>query len=434
MASLIKRRREAPFSLPGFYRLALLAGFAGLVLARLPHIAEQGGRFWAEEGVFYFRNAMNLPWWRAWFAVLPDYINLVPALGTWLALRLGGIAHAPLVTGLIALCVQALPPGIILTHDFPWRRSWLGCLVAVALCALPPVTGEVWLNTITSQFHLALAAALILAAPARRGRLLLFDAVVLGLASLSGPATTFLMPLFLLRAAVTRGKADIALGSIVFAGFCIQAALFFAYPQPLRDGNLSLPELCAAVSLHVVTLEFAGFRAALLLSGWMLRQYAGHGFLWPGLLIVFLFYAALIWIITGCRRHAPALSLLLGAQILFSFISFDKAIGGGFIHLMDVIGGQRYAFAPMVLTGLILTGGACAASGLRRAFCVAALCLGIFTALRDFRAGTELFAEGPDWAGQIAQWRHNPQMVLHVWPAGWVMTLPPPDRSAFYNF
>ncbi|MGE4482524.1 hypothetical protein [Acidocella sp.] len=403
----------------------LLAGFAVLVLARLPNILLQGGRFWAEEGVVYFSHAWSHPWWQAWFTIHTGYINFIAGFGAWLGLELGGLAHAPLVTVLLALLVQMLPPFIILTHAFPWRGSRLGSLVAVALCAVPPVTGEVWLNTITSQFHFALAASLILAAPAARGALLGFDMLVIAVAVLSGPATSFLTPLFMLRAAVTRRRADLLLCAVILTGLCLQIGVYLTHLEPARDGHLSFQELLSAIALHVVTLGLAGFGAAQKFAAYSLALHRQHAFLWPGTVLVLLFYALLGWAVLGSKRHKGGLALLLGAQILFAFVSFDHALFGDFSGVMRVIGDQRYAFASMVLTGLLLTGSACASEGggkfLRAALAGYVLAVGIW----NYRAGSAPFADGPAWAPQIRQWRQNPRMVLSVWPDSWYMQLPP---------
>lgn len=419
---LIRNERKR---LSGLYSFCLLAGFVTLVLVRLPIIAEQSGRFWAEEGVVYFLNAWTWPWWQAWFAIHTGYINFIAGFGTWLGLALGGASHAPLVTLLVSLLVQALAPFIILTHDFPWRRSRLACLAAVALCALPPATGEVWLNTITSQFHFALAAALILAAPATEGALLIFDIIVLAVGVLSGPATSFLMPLFVLRALITRRKSDILFAFVIFIGLCVQAGAYVTHPEPARNGHLSAMQLLSVVALHVVVLNFAGVDQAGHLSAYISRLYEQHAFLWPGLAIMLVFYAILAWGVARCGRFTPVLLLLLLAQAVFAFVSFDNALYGDFTGSMSVVGGQRYAFAPMVLTGLILTGCACAASGVRKLVCIAATLLLLAVGSLNFRAGTDLFANGPAWSTQIAAWRKNPRFVVSVWPDHWYMTLPP---------
>jgi hypothetical protein len=184
-------------------------------------------------------------------------------------------------------------------------------------------------------------------------------------------------------------------------------------------------QLLSAIALHIAVLSFAGFDAAQRFSAYVLSFQSHHEFLWPGMVVVLLLYAALGWAALGCGRYRGTLALLLGAHVVFAFVSFDNALFGDFTGVMSVIGDQRYAFASMVLTGLIFIGCASASAGWRKVVCAAVACYLLAVGAWNYRAGTAPFADGPAWAPQMAEWRKNPQMVLSVWPAEWYMRLPP---------
>lgn len=403
----------------------LLIGFAILVVIRMPHILLDGGRFWAEEGN-YFYTAVVKPWYSSWFFVVSDagYINFAAGFGTWLGLHIGGLSHAPLVTVLFALLIQCLPAYIAVTHEFPWRKSTVATIVVVILIAIPPVTGEVWLNTITSQFHLALATALIYAAAERRTALFRIDCAILAFAALSGPATSFLMPLFALDALIKRDRKSVVQAAILFAGFAIQLATFLLHPLPQRGGHLPVAQLLSVISLHTIFLQFAGLDAARSLARHLSARHLAHAALWIGPAIFVVFYA----IVTAgiAWRRSLTLARLLIAGLVIVLVSFHEALPGSFSGFMQVISGQRYAFAPMAINALLIAGLAAGGAEKWRGLFVVATVVLLFVGGTNFYRGLAMFRNGPLWQPEVAAWRQDSQRTLKVWPGGaWAIGFPP---------
>jgi hypothetical protein len=402
----------------------LVVAFAAVVLARIPSIEMHGGRFWAEEGTVYFSSAWHRPWYVTWFTVAADagYWNFAAGFGTWLALKWGGVLHAPMVTIAFALLIQCLPVYVIVTHEFPWRRSVIATVVAVLFCAIPPVTGEVWLNTITSQFHLALAAALIYAAPPRRVAFAVLDCAILAFAVISGPATSFLMPLFVIAAVIGRQRIVLIEAAIVFAGFCIQLTVFLLYPLAERGSHFGPGELLSVISLHVVVLQMLGLVLARDFAAYLHAVHHAGAWLWAGPLIFVAFYGVIGWGIF--RTRSVVLLRLFAAGLVFVLVSFYEAWAGSFNAFMHLLSGGRYGFAPEVLDSLSVLGMAVLAQGgLRRGF-VAATVLMFAIGVIDFRSDVLFFAEGPAWQAQVALWRKDPRHFLLIWPnAPWKVNL-----------
>lgn len=142
-------------------RFFLLAAYAAFICLRMPDVLLKG-RFWAEEGNVFFVRAWTLSWHDALLAPWVGYLNIVATSVGLLARNFANMQSAPYVTTLIGLLFQLCPAVLILTIEEPWlqRRSVL--VVSLLLIATPPASEEVWLNTLHSQFHLALCAALIL--------------------------------------------------------------------------------------------------------------------------------------------------------------------------------------------------------------------------------------------------------------------------------
>lgn len=405
--------------------ILLVVAFAIIVIARIPTIVFDGGRFWAEEGVVYFAACWSHPWYVSWFTVAADagYINFAAGFGTWLGLQLGGLMDAPRVTVAFALLIQCLPVYVIITHDFPWRRSLWATMVAVLFCAIAPVTGEVWLNTITSQFQLALAAALIFAAPARRPLFSYFDCLVLAFAVMSGPATSFLMPLFVLAAFVERRPIATVQAAIVFTGFLIQVVVFLLHPLPERGSHFGPAELLSVISLHVIVLQVFGLDYARDFARYLGSAYRSRSLLWSGPLIFLIFYTGIGWGIVKSR--SAVVGRLMMSCLVFGLVSFYEAWAGSFSGFMHVLGGQRYAFAPEVLDSLLVLGLLMAMRGWARWIFVLGTLVLLFTGITNFRRELTLFAHGPAWRPQVIAWRHNPALPLAVWPGlPWAMSLP----------
>lgn len=406
-------------------KVLLLISFAIVVLARIPTIVLDGGRFWAEEGVVYFKAAWLHPWYISWFTVASDagYINFAAGFGTWLGLQLGGLMDAPRITVAFALLIQCLPVYAILTHDFPWQRSVIGTVLAVAFCAIPPVTGEVWLNTITSQFQLALTAGLIFSAPGRRPMFAYFDFVILGFAVLSGPATSFLMPLFVLSALVERSIIRYVQALIVFVGFVIQVTVFLLHLLPERGSHFGLGQLLSVISLHVIVLQVFGLDVARHFARYLSSVYLSRSTLWAGPLIFALFYALIGWGIV--RSRSMVLGRLVATCLVFVLVSFYEAWEASFNSFIHVIEGQRYSFAPEVLNSLLILGLFMTLRGLTRWIFLSATIVLLFTGVTNFRRETGLFANGPVWRPEVIAWRQNSALRLAVWPGlPWAMGLP----------
>lgn len=148
-------------------RFGLLLAFAVLVLARLPNVILEG-RFFGEEGSNFFAYAWHMPWQDALLHPLGGYLNIVASASTLLAKVLVtsgwlSLEKAPYVTILLALFFQCCPAWLILSANDSWLKPWWAKPVALLMLATPPMVEEVWLQSLHSQFHLAVCVAIIIA-------------------------------------------------------------------------------------------------------------------------------------------------------------------------------------------------------------------------------------------------------------------------------
>jgi hypothetical protein len=156
-------------------------------------------QFWAEDGVVWFADAYNLGGFKALLRARDGYLQTIPRLACAAALW-APLGHAPLVTNLIALVLEALPPLFLISS----RMRNLGplglrCVLALLLLFVPD-SSEVHAIITDSEFQMAVLACLVVIAEAPRswaGRT--FDIVVLALFALTGPFCVLLFPVALLR-------------------------------------------------------------------------------------------------------------------------------------------------------------------------------------------------------------------------------------------
>jgi hypothetical protein len=152
-------------------------------------------QFYAEDGTWY-KDAYTLGWSRTLFlpiggCYLGVFARIIAALSLLIPFR-----FAPLLMNLGGLAIQALPVSILLSSRCArWGPLLVRFLMAAVYLALPNA-GEIHVVLANSQWHLALAACLlVLANPPVHPCWKVFDLAVLSLCGLTGPYCLLLLPL-----------------------------------------------------------------------------------------------------------------------------------------------------------------------------------------------------------------------------------------------
>ena len=112
-------------------------------------------RFWAEEGALYFHHALVSPGLKDFFSPALGYYSLVVKIAVYLALFVP-IENAPLITTVMSGLVIWSCVVLIITSSNDFLAGF-GVKCAFALMLLFISSGEIWLNTITSQFWFPIA-------------------------------------------------------------------------------------------------------------------------------------------------------------------------------------------------------------------------------------------------------------------------------------
>ncbi|MGA9966618.1 MAG: hypothetical protein WBQ10_15585 [Terriglobales bacterium] len=163
-----------------------------IVWSRRPD-AILNAQFFAEDGAVFYRAAYEMGF-RSFPVIYGGYVHLLLRLVAMLAL-LVPFSLAPLVMNLCAIVVQILPVNIFLSSRFSYIGLGVRLLGSFLYLALPN-SYEIHANITNGQWHLTLAACLLLLAqPASNIAWKIFDVTVMVLTSFSSPMGILLLPI-----------------------------------------------------------------------------------------------------------------------------------------------------------------------------------------------------------------------------------------------
>lgn len=421
-------------------RLLLVALSLLVVYARAP-ILFHHPRFWAEEAVVYFRTAWELPWSAALVTPHNGYLSLFNNIAAALAANLVPLEWAPLVTTLAALVVQLAPILIILFGRIPLLAGLPRQAVAVLVVLLTPPSAEVWLNTINSQFYLALATCLLLLEdgeiPSRAGRVLRRGFLVL--AGLTGPVSCFLAPLSLYRAWAMRHREPMIQAGILCAAAALQISILGVLGERStaadRTGSVNVWTTATILTTRTVAEPLLGSDVGARISTGIVAFRHGPkiysralGVALAGGLLALL--AFLLW-----RRQEPGAATLTAGYLLIAVLSIAGSLTRDKAALIQAshVNGGRYFYVPAVLASLLVLSaigrGSSAFERVRSLLCGALLAFSLITNACQFRDNLLLDPGWPDWSAEVASWRRDPSRDLRVWPPGWSLKLDPARSS-----
>jgi len=293
--------------------------------------------------------------------------------------------------------------------------------VAALLFTAPSV--ETWINLLNSEFFFGIWSAVILFSEATRLRV--YRSAALILAVLSGPLTTLLAPLFVLRAFVTRRRGSAWQAAIVSTGGLFQIAVAkmsaIAGRQIHANPLTVVPALFDKEFVELFLSRMAAKGNMLLLRDHLHYGEAASMFCFVGLLLCL---GGLVYLV--CREAVP-LWLVLTA-FWMAVIEAMLAIGGGWSLLES---GERYSFLPNYLIELALIVMAVGAlRDVRRTSARILLALAFLSGVADYVLLPIRFREdwqGEPWRAQALRWERDPDTALHTHPAAsWpAFKLPP---------
>jgi hypothetical protein len=409
------------------FTIAALIWYALALVLRAPEVLYPG-RFWAEDGSVFFQYAWTHSFLDALTAPHIGYFSLVPNVAGILAAHVP-LLWAPRVTNGIALIVQLLPALLVVFAKIPGLETPLRKALALLLLLVVPSNPEVYINTANSHFLLCAAAGLILISEPGQW----FDRwskwLILGLAGLTGVASTFLTPFFWLQWWKERSRARLAQAAILTLCTAIQLCFIHRAFHTGQRRMIVSPTIVAGVTYAkfvatpLLPTEEAmdhleSFRRGLIATGhlplslWLVTAAAATLFLW------------LCW---RSRNHTAL--LLAAAAIWITALSLAGSLGNGIIERMCYT--ARYYYAPQFFCFLALLISCSAKTSMprglrmiRTAWLGAVLIVGLNNYISAIQYWTFIFS-GPSWKTQVENWHRDPSTTLVLWPNMFDMTLPP---------
>ncbi|HEY5998431.1 MAG TPA: hypothetical protein VI078_03910 [bacterium] len=413
----------------------LLAAYALATVLRCPPLVLRPN-FWGEEAD-YFVFAMSHGWVESLLRQASGYFSLWASLAGTAAAKLVPLDHAPMVTMLFALVAQLTPAAIVATSAAEFWQAPGRKLFGLAIILLAKSGKEIWLSTITSQLHFALAAVLILLEPDElpRGRRIAFRALLL-VGALTGPATSMLFTLYLWAFLRSRSRERAVQSLILLAAGLVQGAslLLESGDMANRSGQAGFFVVTATAWTKIVW-AFLGREAARLwaerLTSVAVSPDTLHADVLAGALLAAEALLALLLFVSTSRKVR---GVLLGSCALFLVSSVLLSAGRDKLEFIDPRVASRYLFIPEV-TLLLMTLSALDTWPIRRwrvpaVFAVLLCASGLFHDVREY-PGMDFRYHGyyPVWAQEVAKWRIDPTYQPASWPAGWTVDLSgrPPD-------
>jgi hypothetical protein len=388
--------------------------FALLIGIRIPQILTEG-RFWGEEGSVFFKQACCLPWYKALLLPYAGYLNFPATLAGVMAKNLVPLRYACFVPSIIALIIQTFPAILLCASRERWLQDRKILLASLLIIATLPNSHEVWLSSISSQFHLNLCVSIILTLETRTGLLALFQYALLLLAPLSGPGAICLLPLFIIRSVIDRSKQRIIQSCVLGLGAFLQIFIFYQSQQ--RSFGIEPVLLGDVFFIKHILSPFLGQHESHDLSFFVHYSYVfGHTMAIKLALVTLITFAILATTIWRSQKAPPI--YFFSCALILSALSYFGSLGVDRSDLLDPIAGNRYAFTPQILFELAILSLSCLSFGWTRLISRSIIIWVIVIGLHEYFCTPDIFATGPNWRSEIGQWQKDPNHSIAVWPSG----------------
>lgn len=301
-------------------------------------------QFWAEDGKYWYSDAYNLGSIESLFITYGGYFVTAYRSVASLSLMLP-FEHVPLFFNLCALGFQLLPLALInsdrLRHIIPYRS--LAMVISFFYIAIPN-SAEVFLNLTNIQWHLGLAAFLVLIAKETKKLVWkIFDIFVLIATGLAGPLVILLLPI---------------------AGF-----LWLKTKRVWQKRNLIIVGLLAEIQLLAIfvvsgfervggqpdanPVKFVKMISGQIFSGSILGEKEVN-FFYTNTFLLFSIFTFVVTTILYVLKNGPTWLKLLNIYgvMLISSMLFSLRPTEGFdvwTGLTNPLGGQRYWYIPTLI-------------------------------------------------------------------------------------
>jgi len=390
-------------------------------------------RFYAEEGTLFFSYAFANPFFLALFSpsltLSIGYYNFYANLSTTLAANLVPLEYAPFITMLFALFVQFIPIMIILKGKSVLWDSTEKKIFSILIYLFAPSSGEIWLQTINSQFYFCLITFMILLE--NQSRTDEFKSwwyrILLLVSGLTGITSIFLTPFFIYTAWKKKSreinKQTLILIGCAFVHLTIFLLSMKSQPTLMKANRLSsidLPTLMGILWIQTLVLPFLGSSFGSIPANFLKKILDQRSLTSSALGIILLILLILLFYYLTKKSAIKAIiggSFLFITPLLIIFSLGEKS------QLLQIGAGSRYFFTPIVILIFLLLSNVelnkKQYKESRSLLSISLLLIAIVLGLASYRETVNVKPNMPEWKEEVKKWRKDHEYFLKIWPDGW---------------
>lgn len=401
----------------------LLSVFAILFCLRRPDIWI-GGRFWAEEGTYFYHNALVQPPSEALTYVFGGYLNLAANFFTLLSTWIVPIDYAPYVTIFAGLLFALLPFFLLFTAQDAWLQNFRTKLIITFLFLLVPASSEISLQSLHIQFYLALSCAIIAALETQNNYQRWFRLAVLFFAPLCGLMVIPLIAVFGLRFIVERKWLRFEQTLFLAIGSAVQIFFFYQHISgSTRHYGFSVVDFLSVCFARDLLIPFLGMnRLSIHFIHGLHQALQNHHIPLRTCLIALIAMIPILFWLLRYPKTRPAFWFLLSALLLRA-ISIYGGIGGA-LDMIDPYSSERYIFCSQALFCLALVYFAVSLTGLNKKIVDFLILWLIFVGMFNYLFPFPATAHGPSWHKEISIWKNDHNYKPKCWPDSWAVEIP----------
>ena len=377
-------------------------------------------RFWAEEGEGYFAFAFSHSIMESLIAPRYGYFNLVANISCILA-TFAPIELAPLVMTLLAAVVQILVSSYFIFSDSPYwdtypKKIALACFIQL-LCPI-----ECWLTTLASQYFLSIMAFLILLDTdlAQESWIKWPSRTLLSVSSLTSPAVTFLLPVFIFKSFKTRLREDWVRVAIVSFGAFIQV---IALIQTCLNASSQIGNRFDSSGFNLPSIIFLHLTESMVggpYYSWCFK-YLGDN---AGIVALVLF-VTMVFILFDLYLIYLVIKSFFCKQLQLLGIAFIFLTVPVILVSLGLHSSFRAAFAPSIILIVMMVYECGNAHSKLFSRQIALFSLSGLMILGLLLHNMKIYRSDslPVWKDEVNLWRQDSKHLLRIWPVPWLMKL-----------
>lgn len=398
------------------FKIILLISILIIVFYRSPYIF-LNGRFVAEEGSFWFRNAFIFGPIKGLTQIFfgSAYINIWPNISSVFA-SLVPLEYSPLVTVYFAFVVQLyLFIYIIFSQSDFLITNFDKLFLSLIVLLSPPMVPAVWLNTLTSQVYFTILSILIFFQKDNVNNFFTKSSpVILLISGLSSMPTCILSPFFIYKYFKNKNRSNFYNSiAITFSTVCQSFVYIYVKINSLELAGIQLRynislEKISNYTYNVLIKSFLGRDLTQTLF-YKFLNFINLYILSFFIIILMLFFFKFIF--KKIRKDKTLLSL-----VLFFLIQTCLAIYAAKLDQVQ----SRYAVIPGVLLIFIIYRIFQISFGALKFFTFSLIMLSLITGSYEYKLNNKYShyltcINCPDWKTEVAKWKKDPTYALKIW-------------------